>query len=140
MNLAIQTTFIQADDTYFQMLNSQLSKIVETPEFIEYVHNDKQIYIRHDKRIQKGDGCAVHIEPQVNMTRSVKFGFAGKLQLSILKHKMNYPMSMSPVSINIIADPLSKADFIDGLNVCEQWKIRLNEFVKGCDLPIEAQV
>lgn len=142
MNLTINTTFIQANETYFKMLEDQLSKIVETAEFIEYVHNSRQIYIRHDKRIQKGDYCCIAMEPQINLTRTVKYGhIAQKLQMTVIRHPMIYTLGSGEnnISTHVMTGPLSKEDFIDGLNVCEQWKVILNEFVKGCELPEQTQ-
>ncbi len=134
MNLIVEFVCIKANDKYFEALRN-LDKIVETEHFQEYVHKEKQIYVRHDKRIELDSNCLLFIEPQINMSRSIRhgFGFAAKLQFSVIKHFGVRGHQVQGIDFFPYYNPLSSADFIEGLEMCPAWKNQVRGMLQEID-------
>ena len=121
MDLKIQSFFIKADATYFGA-KEKLYEIVSTPNFTEHHMRDRSIFLRHDRRIKDGDVIAIFVEPQINITASLRnSAFVVKLQLTAMKYTA-HPGHPNGIEILPFAKQMTVPDFIYGLNPCDGWK------------------
>ena len=119
----LKWTIIKTNDVFMSAMRD-LDCIVETVSFREYKHKDKQIYLRVPFPLQGDCHYKMYIEPQVNMSKSLRYGSTCiKIQLTLMELNRGSRFSTP------IESRMPKADFVDYLRLSEEWNDKLDEMI-----------
>lgn len=126
MKLEIPVFFFKANEAYFEVKN-KMFEIVRTEHFTEHHMDFRAIFLRHDRRIVDGDIISAFIEPQINMTASIREKcFMSKLQITCLKY--THFSEGKLIQLSPFSQEMTLPDFVNGISPCESWKELLDKF------------
>ena len=91
--------------SYNQKIKEWLTPILESEKFIEYIAKDRKgLFVRIENNINDGDLIDCYLEPQLNLSRTIKDdSVCTKMQVTIIKKRYNsFPTNYQIINVNSI--------------------------------------